>query len=89
MCPGDGPGVAYRVSQETDAGSSGGSIPDFYVRYDVTMNGGGGLLYRVAGPVSVLLEARYSIGLNQVNASGSGQLRSSDIRLIAGLGFNL
>ena len=84
-----GPGVAYKLSEKTDFGVNWGSTPDLYVRYDVSLNGGGGLLYRVAQPASILLEARYSFGLNQVNESGSGMLRSSEIRLAAGLLFNL
>jgi opacity protein-like surface antigen len=84
-----GPSVAYKLSETWDLGFNSGSSPYFYTRYDVSLHGGAGVLYRVASPVSVLVEARYALGLNQVNAQGSGQLHSSDFRLSAGLMFSL
>jgi hypothetical protein len=59
------------------------------MRYDVSLNAGAGCLWKFAPPVAVLVEARYSLGLNQVSAQGSGQMHSSDFRLEAGLMFGL
>ncbi len=84
-----GPSVAYKLSESWDLGFASGSSPYVYTRYDVSLNGGVGFLYKMAPPVSVLLEGRYSLGLNQTNAQGSGQMHSSDFRLQAGLMFSL
>jgi hypothetical protein len=84
-----GPSLAYKVSETWDLSFAQGPPPYFYERYDVSLNAGGGLLLRAGERFSLVIQARYSFGLNQVNTSGSGALRSSEIRLGAGLLINL
>ncbi len=84
-----GPALGYKVAEKWDFGFASGPPPDLYERYDVSLEGGGGLEYRFAPSASAVVQARYSIGLNQINTSGSGGLRSSEVRLSAGLLFRL
>ena len=85
-----GSGIAYKLKESytvTGVSYSQERYPDagFYARYDVTLQTGAGISYCALDPVSVLVDGRYSFGLNNVDRIGWLGMKSAEWRISGGI----
>ncbi len=84
-----GSAVAYKVSEDwtvtTRSTQQAADQADVFSRYDVTAVVGGGLSLAMFDPVSLVIDGRYSFGLNYIEKTGSGRIRSAEWRLGTGV----
>ncbi len=84
-----GPNLGLRVSVKADKNSGNVVFDDQTKSADLALDMGGGFLYRLNAGTSLLLDARYSLGLvNSLSGPLSGDFsKAHDIKILTGVRF--
>jgi hypothetical protein len=81
--------IAYKIKESFTSTGLPDENPNtdmgVYARYDVTLQVGAGISYVFLDPLSVFLDGRYSLGLNNIDLMGRLGMKSAEWRITGGI----